>query len=320
MSRIPVIIDTDPGHDDAFAIMMALASDKLEVKAITTVCGNSTVENTTKNALNILSLFDRTDIPVAMGRGDPMLGKLDRNGGKRVHGESGLEGPVFPPLQAKPVDMNAVDLIAKVVKESEQKVVLAPLGPLCNIAAFVLSYPELLDRIEMISMMGGNTFWGNVTPGAEYNIYVDPESAQVVFQSGIPIVMHSINSVHLGKVSDKDIEQWRSFHNKAGKFADEMMEIYTIYPKKIGSKFYRICDAHAIAYLIDPSIFTTVLTHVEVDLCGQFTRGRTVADLRDKATKKLNGAADTPDNCHVVTDVDSDRFVALLTESIRTLG
>ena len=320
MSKIPVIIDTDPGHDDTFAIMMALASDKLEVKAVTTVCGNSTVENTTKNALNILSLFGRTDIPVAMGRGDPMLGKLDREGGKRVHGESGLEGPVFPPPLFDMVDMNAVDLIAKIIKESEQKIVLAPLGPLCNIAAFILSYPELLGRIEMISMMGGNTFAGNVTPGAEYNVYVDPESAQVVFQSGIPIVMHGINSVQLGRVYDKDVEEWRGFHNKAGKLADELMEFYTIYSKKTGRKSYCICDAHAVAYLIDPSIYTTVCTHVEVDLCGQYTRGRTVADLRDEFTRKLNGAADKADNCHVVTDVDSDRFVALLTESIRTLG
>lgn len=327
MSKIPLIIDTDPGHDDTFAIMLALSSEKIDVKGITTVCGNSTVENTTNNAVKLLSRLGITNVPVVKGIADPMLFPLDREGGKRVHGESGLEGPWFPEPMFQPLEMNAVDFIAKVVKESKEKVVLAPLGPLCNIAAFILSYPELLDRIDYISLMGGSIYHGNVTPSAEYNVYVDPESAQVVFSSGITVVMHSIDSVRLGKVTQKDVDLWGSLGTNAGQFAVELMEFYTRHSKAIGRPYYVICDPHAIAYIIDPSIYTTVHTRVEVELGGEHSRGRTVTELRKRANAGsvedyYNKVLHKPyvQNCLAVTDVNNEVFVSMLTESLKKLG
>ncbi|WP_105205528.1 nucleoside hydrolase [Neobittarella massiliensis] len=324
MRKIPLIIDTDPGHDDAFAIMLALSSDKLDVKAITTVCGNSTVENTTQNALNILTLLGRTDIPVAKGIGKPMLQPLDRSGGIKVHGESGLDGPVFGPPACQPVEMHAVDLMAKIVRESEEKVTLAPLGPLCNIAAFILCYPELIQKIERISIMGGSVFSGNVTPSAEYNIFVDPESAQVVFSSGIPVIMHSIGSTGSARVSDDDIQVWRELGTNAGNFAGELMDFYKLSSKDRGFSSYNICDAHAVAYLIDPSIYETFHTYVEVDLVGQFTRGQTVADMRTNegsiSRYYQTQHKEFVKNCYVVTKVDRQAYVDLLTDALKKLG
>ncbi len=326
MSKIPVIIDTDPGHDDVFAIMLALASDKIDVKAITTVCGNSTVENTTKNALNVLSYFGRGDIPVAMGCADPMMHPLDRRAGIKVHGESGLEGPVFAPHDLKPVDMKAVDLIAKVLKESEEKVVLAPLGPLCNIALLFLTYPELKDKIAYITLMGGNTLQGNVTPAAEYNIWVDPESAYVVFESGVPIVMHSINSTASAGITFELMEEWGKIDTKGGKLAAELLEFYSRYAKERKTTI-NICDANAVAYIIDPDLYKTFDTDVTVDLVGEHTRGQTVVEFR----KAANGREDLDSyytrmlhrhfhkNCSVVIEADAEGFAALLTEALKKL-
>jgi len=327
MSKIPVIIDCDPGHDDVFAIMLALASDKIDVKAITTVCGNSTVENTTKNALNILSYFGRGDIPVAMGCSDPMLYPLNRESGKKVHGESGLEGPVFEPHDLKTVDMKAVDLIAKVLRESDEKVVLAPLGPLCNIALLFMTYPELKEKIAYITLMGGNTFEGNVTPSAEYNIWVDPESAHVVFEGGVPIIMHSINSTKMASVGEDALELWSTIDTKGGKLAGELMEFYTRASKARGLKKYNICDANAIAYIINPDLYKVRWTDVTMDLVGEHTRGRTVVELRTKAngTETLQDYyrryhhRDYRENCGVVLDVDAKAFEDLITESLKKL-
>ncbi len=326
MSKIPVIIDCDPGHDDVFAIMLALASDKIDIKAITTTCGNSTVENTTQNALNVLNYFGRGDIPVAMGCADPMLFPLDRSAGKKVHGESGLEGPVFPTHNLKPVDMKAVDLIAKILRESEDKVVIAPLGPLCNIALLFICYPELKEKIAYITLMGGNTYGGNVTPSAEYNIWVDPESAYVVFEGGVPIIMHSINSTNMASVDDATVESWKQIDTKGGKLAVELMDFYTISSKARNKKTYNICDANAIAYIIDPSLYEILYTDVEVDLVGEHTRGRTVTELRTRANgmdlesyyqKYLH--RHYRKNCGAVINADAEGFAKLVTESLKKL-
>ncbi|MGI5888866.1 MAG: nucleoside hydrolase [Oscillospiraceae bacterium] len=328
MDRIPVIIDTDPGHDDVFAIMTALASDRIDIKAITTVCGNSTVENTTRNALNVLNYFGRGDIPVAMGCSRPMMHELDRSGGIKVHGESGLDGPVFPEHNLKPVDMKAVDLIAKVLRESSEKVVIAPLGPLCNIALLMLTYPELKEKIAYITLMGGNTYNGNVTPAAEYNIYVDPESAYVVFESGVPIVMHSINSTFAAAVTFDRLEAWKHIDTRGGRLASDLIDFYVIASRKRGFDRINICDANAVAYIVDPSLYETFDTDVTVDLTGEFTRGQTVVEFRSRA----NGGGDLDEyyvsklhrhfrrNCSVVVRSDADGFYKLLTESLRKLA
>lgn len=178
MSKIPVILDCDPGHDDAIAIIIACASDKLDVKAITTVGGNQTIEKTSTNALKVLEFIGK-DIAVAKGANSPIRRELEI--APEVHGDTGMDGPVLPDASTKVAKLSAVEMIAKVLKESDKKVTLIPTGPLTNIAIFLLAYPELKQKIERISLMGGAAIGGNWTPAAEFNILVDPEAAAIVF-------------------------------------------------------------------------------------------------------------------------------------------
>ena len=316
MKKIPLIIDTDPGHDDAVAIMLALSSDKLDVKGLTTVCGNSTIENTTENALKLLEFLGRTDIPVAKGASQPMLHDFDRSPAQFVHGENGMEGVYLPKPTKKIEDKNAVDFIADIVKNSPDKVTLAPLGPVTNIAGFLLSYPELKGNIEQIVIMGGGTYTGNVTPTAEYNIWQDPESAYVMFQSGIPVVMHSITTTRMGYYTDADYEDFRA-SGRVGKLAAELMDYYKVYAARSGRKDrYDICDANAIAYIIDPTLYETKHVYVEMDLCGEFTMGMTVADFR----QWKQGRPPHEPNCYAVVAVDRDRYVQTVKDGIKKLG
>ncbi len=313
MNRIPIILDTDPGHDDAFAIMMALASDRLELLGLTTVAGNSPIENTTKNALRILERVGRTDVPVAQGLGKPMCDRLRCEVAKKYHGESGLEGPEFPPVKTPLHPLHAVDFIAEALRARTDKVTLVPVGPLTNIAAFLLCYPELAGRIEQICIMGGLTYPSpnGATASAEYNIYQDPEAAHIVFSSGIPIIMHSINSTGLGKVTDAEVDRMAALGN-AGRFAGELMAFYRRIFQSSGQSSYNICDSHAIAYLIDPDIYTGRWAHVEMDLDGEYTRAMTVCDLRDGQEKDAN--------CFVVLDCDNQAYFKLMFDCLRALG
>ena len=190
MKRIPIILDGDPGHDDAIAWVLAKGSPMLDIRGVTSVCGNQTIEKTTYNAQRICTLID-LHVPTAMGRLRPLIS--DPIIAPTVHGESGLDGPALPEPDFELEDMDAVTLMAKLIQESDEPITLVPTGPLTNVAALLMAYPELKEKIARISLMGGGVQYGNWTPAAEFNILVDPEAAAVVFESGIPIIMAGLD-------------------------------------------------------------------------------------------------------------------------------
>ena len=189
-----MILDVDPGHDDAVAIMMACGSPGLDLLAVTTVAGNATLPKTTRNALRVLSLVGRTDVPVGAGASEPLERSLRT--AEDIHGESGMDGPRIPEAAFEPDERGAVELIADTLKESPEPVALIPVGPLTNVAAFLRAHPELKGRISRISLMGGSMGLGNTTPAAEFNVYVDPEAAREVFESGLPVTMSGLDVTH----------------------------------------------------------------------------------------------------------------------------
>lgn len=309
MKKIPMIIDCDTGHDDAIAIMLALGNDKVDLRAITTTSGNSTLENTTSNTLKMLSHLGYTDIPVAVGASKFLFEPHVK--GDMVHGESGMDGPVLPEPTFEVQDMSAVELIAKTVSESEEKVCLVPMGPIINIAVFILAYPHLLSKIECISFMGGAAFGGNRTAVAEYNTWQDPEAAQIVLSSGIPCKMLGLD-VTLKAYLDYDFkEKWRSLGTKAGIFGAELLDFFEIFNIKMERPGPAMHDACAVAYLIAPEIFTAKEYEVTMDLNGKFTRGCTTTITQPHLNKKSN--------CTVVMDVDREKFVNLLDDAVKNL-
>ncbi len=307
MGKIPVIIDCDPGHDDAIALMVAFASDKLDVKGVTIVAGNQTLEKTTSNALKIIS-FLGVDVPVAVGASGPMFQELEPAG--EIHGASGMDGPQLPEPTIKPVDKSAIELMEEIICSSKEPVTIVPMGPLTNVAGFFLACPHLIKKVDRISLMGGGAMHGNTTPSAEFNIWQDPEAANIVFSAGVPITMHGIDNTRRGYVTDEEIETFRQ-SGRVGKLAAELMDFFTKFTRKKGLPF-SIHDANAIAWVIDPSIYTTVEGHVQVDLVGGLTRGCTVVDIRGSWAKKMRAGKPVTD---VAVDVDRTRFVELLIKS-----
>lgn len=306
MRKIPVIMDCDPGHDDAIAMILACASDKLDVRAITTVGGNQTVAKTTNNALRMLTFMNK-QIPVAKGADRPMRRELEI--APEVHGDSGLDGPVIPEATQKALDINAYELMAKVVEESEDKVTLVPTGPLTNIAIFLLSYPHLKSKIERISLMGGSAIGGNWTAAAEFNILVDPEAADIVFRSGIPITMSGLDVTHKAQVYPEDIEKIRSQGGKVAILVAELLEYFIKFHKEIcGWDFAPLHDPCAIAWLINPDMFKSKKLNVQIDIDGEHTTGCTVTDF-------LNRFELEP-NTDVLLDVDRHQFIDMIVEAV----
>lgn len=300
-----IIIDCDPGHDDATAILLALANkDKINVKGITTVGGNQSLDKITRNALSLLTLV-KEPVKVAKGFSEPLMRKLKT--GAKFHGESGIDGPVMPEPIYKPESLNAVEFIAKIVRESKEKITIVAIAPLTNIAVFIKMYPELKDKIEMISIMGGGAYSGNVTPCAEFNIYVDPEAAKIVFSSGIPIVMSGLDVTNKAQVLEEEFSAIRD-RGKVSKFYAEMMDFYIISSRYFGCLGCSMHDPCAVAYLIDENLFKAQDALVNIETKGEYTEGMTVVDFRSK----------TP-NAKVLMDVNREEFVKLLLEAMNTL-
>ncbi len=306
MSKMPIILDCDPGHDDAIAIILAAVSDTLDLKAITTVGGNQTVAKTTKNALNILS-FIKKDIPVAKGADQPIRRPLEI--APEVHGDSGLDGPVLPQSDKKAVDINAYDLMAQIIEKSDEKVTLVATGPLTNIAIFLISNPHLHHKIEQISIMGGCAIGGNWTASAEFNILVDPEAAAIVFRSGIPVIMAGLDVTHKAQIREKEIAQIKAQGGKVAIFVGELLDFFIKFHKEVvGFDFAPLHDPCAIAYLINPKMFKSKKVNVEIDLAGEHTVGATVADLRGVTNRKPN--------VELLLDVDIEQYMDLIIESV----
>ena len=209
-ARIPVLLDGDPGHDDAMAWMLAKASPALDIRGITSVCGNQTIEKTTYNALRVMTLLG-IDAPMAKGRPGPLV--AEPMVAPSVHGESGLDGPVLPEPDREPLPCSAAGLMAKMLSECKEPVYLVPTGPLTNVASLLLSHPELKEKIGGISLMGGGIAHGNWTPAAEFNILVDPEAADIVFRSGVPITMAGLDVTEKALIFPGDFERVRAVGN-----------------------------------------------------------------------------------------------------------
>jgi inosine-uridine nucleoside N-ribohydrolase len=300
---IKIILDCDPGHDDAIALLLALGSPELELVGVTTVAGNQTLEKTTANAIRVLEHVDRADIPVAAGADRPLV--REARVAANVHGETGLDGPDLPPAQGRPVDQHAVDLMAERI---EPDVVLVPTGPLTNVALLLARYPDV--RPKRIVLMGGAIAEGNVTPAAEFNIWGDPEAAARVFASGIDLTMVGLDVTHKALFADRHAER---LEGKAGTMVRELLAFYNRFHREVyGFDGSPIHDALAVAQVFRPDLVETKHRGVKVDTGPELSRGRTYVDLW--------GRAEWEPNCHVGVDVDAEGFCELLIERINSLS
>ena len=303
---IPILVDCDPGHDDAIALLLALASPEVELRGVTTVAGNQTLEKTTRNALKVLELAGRADVPVAAGADRPLERTLRT--AANVHGESGLDGPELPEPTTRPVEAHAADFLAELI---EPGVVLVPTGPLTNVALLLQRHPDVRDRLDRIVWMGGSIAEGNVTPAAEFNAFVDPEAAAQVFGSGIDVTMIGLDVTHQALFTPAHAERLRST-GAAGRAVAELADFFLEFHRRR----YRfdgapIHDAMAVAHVIDPTLVETLRCNVEIETRSRFCDGRTVVD------RWLT--LDAPRNADVGIGVDADRFLELLVERIASL-
>ncbi|MGE6112994.1 pyrimidine-specific ribonucleoside hydrolase RihA [Aeromonas salmonicida] len=307
-----VILDCDPGHDDAIALILALASPELKVLAVTTSAGNQTQEKTLNNALRILTLLGRDDIPVAAGAPKPLARELII--ADNVHGESGLDGPTLPDPAFAPQAMTGLELMAKSLRESPEPVTLVPTGPLTNIALLLAAHPELKPNIARIVLMGGAAGAGNWTPAAEFNIYVDPEAADMVFQSGIPITMCGLDVTHEAQVMDEDIARVRAIANPVARCVAGLLDFFMIYHRdpKWGFAGAPLHDPCTIAWLLAPALFHGVECRVDIETRGLHTTGMTVVDR--------HGLTGKPANALVLLGLDRPGFIDLLVERLRFFG
>lgn len=304
---IPIIIDCDPGHDDAIALMLAAASPELDLQAVTTVAGNTRLEQSTANAVRVMDLLG-LDVPVAAGADRPIV--RDLVVAENVHGVTGLDGPRLAPPSRPPEASPAVPFIARLLEEAPEPVTLVPIGPLTNIALLIAAHPNLVEKIDRIVLMGGSMGQGNITPSAEFNVYVDPEAAQRVFGSGIDVTMIGLDVTHRALLRAADAERLAR-SGAVGRFVADLFGFFAQRePDSLGLGGAPIHDAVAIAHLVWPDLVTTERRHVEVDL-GVTSRGRTVVDRR------FRGATDG--TVRVAVDIDGERFTRLLVERLETL-
>jgi inosine-uridine nucleoside N-ribohydrolase len=307
---VPVLVDCDPGHDDAIALLLALASPELELLGVTTVHGNQTLARTTENALRILELAGRTDVPVAAGAERPLL--REPAVAADVHGETGLDGPDLPRASTAPVAAHAVDFLAERLLSASAPVTLVPTGPLTNVALLLARWPEAAVRIERVVLMGGAIAEGNVTPAAEFNLWVDPEAAARVFASGLDVTMIGLDVTHRALLTAAHAERLRG----AGRIGAVVADLHAFY-----ARFHRqvyawdgapVHDALAVAHVIRGDLVRTERRNVEIDCASALCRGRTVVDLWRRTGREPNA--------WVGVDVDAEAFLALLIERLARLG
>ncbi|MFL5860891.1 MAG: nucleoside hydrolase [Solirubrobacteraceae bacterium] len=304
-----IILDCDPGHDDAIALLLALASPEVKLLGATTVAGNQTLEKTTANAIRVLDHAGRSDLPVAAGAGRPLVRALGV--AADVHGETGLDGPDLPPPGRGASGEHAIDWIASAVRDHPGSVTLVATGPLTNVALFAARYPELVDKLERIVLMGGAFGEGNTTPAAEFNIWVDPEAASRVFATGVDLTMVGLDVTHRALMRPTHVERLAG-GGRAGRLVADLFEFYTrFHRREYGWVGAPVHDALALAHVIDGTLLATTHCGVMIDTGPEPSRGRTHIDLR--------GRAGWEPNCHVAVDVDSDRFLELLVSRLSEL-
>jgi inosine-uridine nucleoside N-ribohydrolase len=305
-----ILLDCDPGHDDAIALLLALASPEVDLVGITTVHGNQTLPKTTVNALKLLEFTGRTDVPVAAGADRPIV--REPFVAEYVHGESGMDGPALPEPTTAPDPRHAVEFIADTIRESVEPITLVPTGPLTNIGLFLNMHPDVAEKVERIVLMGGAYGEGNVTPAAEFNIWVDPEAAERVFQSGLDVTMIGLDVTHQAIFGPEPTAELKSA-GRVGAMVAELLEFYGRFHKQsYGWDGSPIHDAVAMAHAFKPGIVETRHAGVKVDCGEELGRGRTNCDLR--------GRVGWAPNAHVAVGIDADAFIGLLVERISSLG
>jgi len=308
---IPVILDCDPGHDDALAIALAVASPELDVLAVTTVAGNAPLERTTRNALRVLTLVGRSDVPVAAGADRPLV--RDPWVPVEFHGPSGLDGADLPEPAVPAVDGSAAEMIADLVRRSDRPVTLVPTGPLTNIALFLRAAPALHERVTEISLMGGSLGEGNTTAAAEFNIWADPEAAAIVFDAGIPIRMSGLDITHQALVLPDDIARLEGLGTRTGQVFADLMRFFAVHHRdRYGWDGPPIHDAVAVAWLVAPDLIESRELRIDVETTGTHTRGRTVADPE--------GLTGRPPNARVGTHIDRAGLIDLVVDAVGRLG
>ena len=306
----PIIIDCDPGHDDAIALLLALASPEVELLGVTTVAGNQTLPKTTTNALRVLELVDRADIPVAAGAARPLVRELKV--AEWIHGESGLDGPTLTEPKTEADRCHAIDLIAELVESHGEPIALVPVGPLTNIALLLARYPELESRLGPVVAMGGAVGLGNVTPSAEFNVWQDPEAARRVFQSELEVTMIGLDVTHSALLGPREADELREA-GTPGRFVAELLDFFAgrnadVYELE-GAPIH---DAVAVTHVVRDDLVSTEHLYVDVDCSWGPGRGRTNADRWARG--------DEPPNVHVGLEIDGPGFTRFLVERLASLA
>ncbi len=306
MRRTPMILDCDPGHDDAVAIMMAGADPSIELLGLTISAGNQTLEKTGRNALNLVQYLN-LDVPVCPGSPRPLIRELQI--ADDIHGESGLDGFTFPPLKRRFDERAAVDFIIDTLLAHPEPVTLVTTGPMTNVALAMRLRPEIIPNIRRIVLMGGSYGYGNVTPAAEFNIRVDPEAAHILFTSGVPLVMMGLDVTRQVLVREEIIERMESVGTSAARLFCDLMRAFNATQREVYSlPGGPLHDPVTIAYLIDPSLFTMQHVHCAIDLSHGESYGRTNCDMFDYLGR--------PRNVHVAKQIDAEGFFDLVEHTL----
>lgn len=307
-----IILDCDPGHDDVIALFLAYGSPDIDLLAVTTVVGNQTLDKVTYNALSVARVAGLAGVPIAAGCHRPLVRDITVSG--EIHGESGLDGPQLPEPVHQVQAQHAVDLIIETVMAHEPKTItLVPTGGLTNIAMAVRKEPALAERVKEVVLMGGGYYTGNYSPVAEFNIAIDPEAAHIVFNEAWPVLMVGLDLTHQAVATPEVVQRIAAIGTGPSHFVVELFEFFgQMYREIQGFDAPPVHDPCAVAYVIDPSIMTTRLAPVDIELSGTLTTGMTVADLR----------APAPPDCttSVAMELDHGRFWDLVVDALERIG
>lgn len=307
---IPLIIDCDPGQDDAIALMLAMASPgELDLLGVSAVAGNVPLVLTEANARSIRDVAGRPEIPVYAGCPRPMVKVLET--AEYVHGKSGIDGANLPQPSRPVEEAHAVDWLIDILRRAEAPVTLATLGPLTNVAMAIVMAPDIIDNISELVLMGGALSLGNITPSAEFNIYSDPHAAHIVFESGLKLTMIGLDVTHQARANPARLEAIRAIGNPASNSVAGMLDFYGAQYIATFGEGAPLHDPCVIAYILRPDLFTGQDMRVDIEIGSPLTIGRTVCDLHDRAGQAANA--------HVVETIDSDGFFDLLNESLARL-
>jgi purine nucleosidase/pyrimidine-specific ribonucleoside hydrolase len=306
----PLILDCDPGHDDAFAILLAAGSPLADLRAITTVGGNGTLESVTRNALRVCTLAGVRDVPVAAGAARPLRGELET--AADVHGESGLDGPDLPEPDFDLDPRSATELMADVLREATEPVLLVATGPLTNVAVLLQEAPDVRERIREVVWMGGSFGRGNRTPYAEFNAWVDPDAAQIVVDSGVPFTLVGLHLTHQALATAEVVERIRAVGGMLSEVAADWLGYFSSTYREIWGFDAPLHDPVALALALDPTLATRQEVFLAVETEGRWTRGATVCDPYGRLGQ---GA-----NAQVAMELETDRFWDMLVTAIGAVG